>query len=90
MKQQKNYSKKNALIGDTVQFERKTMTFSCKVIALRENSVIVELSELDAKRLEVESTRTVVNHKNYKIKKRNSIPAAPTFSYVDSYWSVSK
>lgn len=90
MKQKSLYSKKNALVGDLIQFEKNESLFFGKVMALRENSVIVEVTLSDAAKLEIENERTVVNHKNYKIKERCSNPPSPSYSYIDSLWVSQK
>ncbi|MFC0270523.1 DUF2187 family protein [Metabacillus herbersteinensis] len=52
--------------GDVISFEREGSKFEGVVTAIRENSVIVEYGNLNAKG---EPLTTIVNHKNYKIKK---------------------
>jgi uncharacterized protein YkvS len=52
--------------GDKVTFSRNGMLFEGTVVTINENTVIVEISEDDAKLLLLPNNRTVVRHSNYK------------------------
>jgi len=54
-------------IGSIVEFERKQLTIMGKVQEIKQNSVIVVISENVASSLGYDTNLTVVNHKNYKI-----------------------
>lgn len=54
-------------IGSIVEFERKQLTIMGKVQEIKQNSVIVVISENVAASLGYDTNLTVVNHKNYKI-----------------------
>jgi uncharacterized protein YkvS len=54
-----------ANIGDVIAFKREGEKFEGEVIGVRENSVIVEYGISKHKN---EPLRTIVNHKNYKVK----------------------
>lgn len=56
-----------ANIGEEVVFVRKSIEVTGKVEKHLENSVIVQISNSDAKELGYESQLTVVSHKNYQI-----------------------
>ncbi|RTR26560.1 DUF2187 domain-containing protein [Robertmurraya yapensis] len=56
-----------AKIGDTIQFSRKGITVEGNVTMIRENSVLVEISLDSSKELNLENTRTIVNHSKYKV-----------------------
>ena len=57
-------------IGDEITFSRKgTDNLSGTVIIKREETVIVTISEVVKNLLGLETNRTVVSHKNYKINK---------------------
>lgn len=54
-----------ALIGEKIQFHRFGETFVGEVSIVRDDSVIVKVSESDAKTLKLDTPLTVVSHKNY-------------------------
>jgi uncharacterized protein YkvS len=54
-------------VGDAVRFVRKGKTFVGKVITIRENSVIVEVSPKMGMQLGYDNNLTVVSHRNYFI-----------------------
>lgn len=56
-----------AIVGSKVVFTRKGKLIEGLVIAIREQSVIVELSQKDYEHLELSNDRTVVNHSNYEL-----------------------
>lgn len=58
---------KKAKIGDVILFFRKGMNVKGKVKIIRNNSVIVDISEKDALELGYETNQTVVGHNNYSI-----------------------
>jgi uncharacterized protein YkvS len=58
---------KTVQVGDAVRFIRKGKTFVGKVITIRENSVIVEVSPKMGKQLGYDNNLTVVSHRNYFI-----------------------
>lgn len=57
----------HADVGDTISFERKGLVFTGKVVEYRENTVVVQVDDHAADKLQIESTLTVVNHKHYKV-----------------------
>ncbi|WP_273126965.1 DUF2187 family protein [Metabacillus sp. HB246100] len=58
----------NANIGDVISFKREGKTIEGVVTGIRENSVMVDYGMSKEKN---EPLKTIVNHKNYKIKKSN-------------------
>ncbi|MCM3163271.1 MULTISPECIES: DUF2187 family protein [Metabacillus] len=56
----------NAKIGDVITFKREGETHEGVVSGVRENSVMVDYGMSKEKN---EPLKTIVNHKNYKIKK---------------------
>lgn len=63
----KKLKKSHAFIGEKVLFQRKSHMIKGVVIAYREHSVIAEISQADAKLIDIKNTITVVNHKNYEL-----------------------
>ncbi|MGE7983685.1 DUF2187 family protein [Solibacillus sp. NPDC093137] len=63
----KKLKKSHAFIGEKILFSRKSHMVKGIVIAYREHSVIVEISQADSKRINIKNTITVVNHKNYEL-----------------------
>ncbi|WP_121661829.1 DUF2187 family protein [Metabacillus litoralis] len=55
-----------AKIGDVISFKREGETYEGVVLGIRENSVMVDYGMSKEKN---EPLKTIVNHKNYKIKK---------------------
>ena len=53
--------------GDKIEFLRNGLEIVGEVIKSTENSVIVAISNSDAIRINVETPRTVVSHKKYRI-----------------------
>jgi uncharacterized protein YkvS len=60
-------AKNNAKIGDRISFQRKNLSIEGEVEIVRDNSVIVRISENANKKLEYETAKTVVSHSNYVI-----------------------
>lgn len=58
---------KIALKGDNVFFKRSQQSIIGEVITVKDESVIVKISESDAIKLNIETPLTVVSHKNYKV-----------------------
>lgn len=56
--------------GDSILFSRRGNEIQGKVFLVRDNSVLVDISATDAFLLGLESSNTVVAHKNYKILKK--------------------
>ena len=54
-------------IREKITFVRKNVKVEGKIFKILENSVIVEISKKDAKRIGAFSTLTVVGHKNYEV-----------------------
>jgi uncharacterized protein YkvS len=75
------YSKDNANLGDTVQFQRKKHVINGVVTTLRENTVIVKMDRDVAKKLDLPDDQTVVSHKNYAVIERAEIGTQPVFVY---------
>jgi len=74
----KSNKKGLARVGDTIKFTRLEQIFMGEVVNVRENSIIVELFDRDAKEiLGIETSRTVVAHPNYEISKRTPNPGEP-------------
>ncbi|MBY0122823.1 DUF2187 family protein [Bacillus sp. S/N-304-OC-R1] len=59
--------KKRANAGDIILFERKSNIYEGKVFLVRTNSVLVEISNKDAKALGYEQPNTVVRHGKYNL-----------------------
>jgi len=59
--------RKIASTGDMILFERKNNTYEGTVFLVRINSVLVEISEKDAKSLGYQQPNTVVGHGKYII-----------------------
>lgn len=57
----------HAFIGDEIFFKRKAVLVKGTVVDYRTDTVIVEISESQAKALEISNCLTVVNHKNYQL-----------------------
>ncbi|PGT82951.1 hypothetical protein COD11_13700 [Bacillus sp. AFS040349] len=55
------------LIGIDISFTRNNVDVIGRVVKAYPNTVIVEISQDDAEKIESPSTLTVVNHKNYRI-----------------------
>lgn len=53
--------------GDRIRFERLGYTIIGEVVRVKEESVLVSISEYDAERLKIDTPITVVSHKNYKL-----------------------
>lgn len=62
------FGRKKAVPGDTILFKRKDNTCEGKVFLVRDNSVLVDISEQTAKGLGYETLNTVVGHGNYIVK----------------------
>lgn len=62
---------RHASKGDSILFSRRGNEIEGKVFLVRDNSVLVDISSTDAFLLGLESSKTVVAHKNYKILNRN-------------------
>jgi len=62
-----------ALEGDKVLFKRNKLSILGEVVKVKEESVIVKISESDAEKLKIETPLTVVAHKNYKIIKQSAL-----------------
>ncbi|WP_226669819.1 DUF2187 family protein [Metabacillus litoralis] len=56
-----------AKIGDVISFKREDVSHEGVVTGIRENSVMVQYGRSKDKD---EPLKTIVNHKNYKIKKK--------------------
>lgn len=56
-----------ATLGDQILFKRNDQTFTGKVMRVKENSVLVNISDEDAEKLKLETPITVVAHHHYKI-----------------------
>ena len=69
MQKEKNVflHKKKANTGDVILFERNNNTFEGTVFHVRTNSVLVEISNKDAKILGYEQPNTVIGHGKYSI-----------------------
>ncbi|CAM3860742.1 DUF2187 family protein [Mesobacillus thioparans] len=59
--------KNRAKIGDRISFQRKDLTIEGEVEIVRDNSVIVRISDHANEKLEYETTKTVVRHSKYVI-----------------------
>lgn len=58
---------KIALKGDNVFFKRSQQSIIGEVITVKNESVIVKISDSDAEKLNIETPLTVVSHKNYEV-----------------------
>lgn len=65
----KKVARTNAKIGDHILFQRKDQIIEGIVEIVRENSVIIEISQDAAQELGYETNKTVVKHSNYVVKK---------------------
>lgn len=54
-------------LGQKIRFKRNNMVITGIVSLVKDNSVIVDISNEDAKKLEYSTNKTVVNHSNYEI-----------------------
>lgn len=61
------FNRKKANKGDVILFERNNNTYEGTVFLVRTNSVLVEISNQDAKTLGYEQPNTVVGHGKYTI-----------------------
>jgi uncharacterized protein YkvS len=55
--------------GDTILFKRNGSEIVGEVFKVNEGSVIVNIQSSDAKKINIDTPRTVVSHKNYQILK---------------------
>lgn len=62
---------KKANIGDTIVFCKKGIDMIGEVSIVRDNSVIASIDSDISEKAGIENACTVLNHKNYKIIKRN-------------------
>jgi uncharacterized protein YkvS len=53
--------------GDTIRFKRHDLSITGTVVKVKEESVLVQISDEDALLLKIDTPITVVSHKNYKI-----------------------
>lgn len=60
-------AKNKAKIGDRISFQRKEMSIEGEVEIVRDNSVIVRISDNVNENLDFETAKTVVRHSNYVI-----------------------
>ena len=60
-------TKNTAKIGDLISFQRKEITIEGIVGAVRENSVIVDISIESSQSLHYDTTKTVVKHSKYVV-----------------------
>jgi uncharacterized protein YkvS len=58
---------KVANTGDKILFQRKGQKITGKVVKVKEESVLVSVTQQDAKLLHIETPITVVAHKNYQL-----------------------
>ena len=58
---------KKAKIGDFISFKRKDLLCEGEVEIVRDNSVIVKVSDETHEKLEYDTAKTVVRHTNYVI-----------------------
>lgn len=61
------FNRKKANTGDVILFERKNQMYKGVVFLVRTKSVLVEISNKDAKSLGYEQPNTVVGHGKYCI-----------------------
>ena len=62
-------TKELALEGDLINFKRNGISIIGEVVKVKEESVIVKISEEHAEFLRYDTSLTVVSHKNYQIRK---------------------
>lgn len=62
-------TKELALEGDLINFKRNGISIIGEVVKVKEESVIVKISEEHAEFLKYDTSLTVVSHKNYQIRK---------------------
>lgn len=55
------------LLGDNVRFKRRGLIIEGVVEKIRENSVLVKISLLESRFLDLENQLTVVSHKHYEV-----------------------
>ncbi|ALC90687.1 hypothetical protein AM500_13505 [Bacillus sp. FJAT-18017] len=60
-------AKSKAKIGDRISFQRKDLSIEGEVEIVRDNSVIVKVSDEAKQIFDYETPRTVVKHSNYVI-----------------------
>jgi uncharacterized protein YkvS len=60
-------AKNKAKIGDLISFQRKDLSIEGEVEIVRDNSVIVRISDNTNGKPEYETAKTVVRHSNYVI-----------------------
>ncbi|MGD6857016.1 DUF2187 family protein [Bacillus infantis] len=53
--------------GDVIRFKRHDLSITGTVVKVKEESVLVQISDEDALMLKIDTPITVVSHKNYKI-----------------------
>jgi uncharacterized protein YkvS len=53
--------------GDKITFHRHGFGFTGEVVKVREESVLVSISQQDAEQLNIDTPITVVSHKHYDI-----------------------
>jgi uncharacterized protein YkvS len=58
---------KKAKVGDTILFERKNNNWRGTVFLVRDNSVLVQISEQTAMYLNYQTASTVVSHEHYDV-----------------------
>lgn len=63
-------TKELALEGNLIVFKRNGITIIGEVVKVKEESVIVKISEEHAEFLKYDTSLTVVSHKNYKLHKK--------------------
>ncbi|MCM3585922.1 YkvS family protein [Mesobacillus maritimus] len=59
--------KRVANLGEKVRFMRNDMIIVGEVTIVKDESVIVNVSRSDARRLNIDTPLTVVAHKNYQV-----------------------
>ena len=62
-------TKEIAIEGNLIVFKRNGLTIIGEVVKVKDESVIVKISEEDAETLKYDTSLTVVAHKNYKLHK---------------------
>jgi uncharacterized protein YkvS len=60
-------ARKKAKIGDRISFQRNDLSIEGEVEIVRDNSVIVRISDNSNEKTEYETAKTVVSHSNYVI-----------------------
>lgn len=58
---------KIAKVGDLIEFSRNGFIIIGQVIKVREESIVVSISDEDAELIKIETPITVVSHSNYKL-----------------------